>query len=133
MSEIATMSTIQQKVSEKIKSQFLELIPDEAFAQMVEKELKAFTEDKPGDRWTNTRKSPLSDMIELEIKNQFQAKVRSILSQPEFQAKWDNHNRVVASDAVTDLLKKSAPDILALMIGTISQQIVENFRNSLHV
>jgi len=61
------MQSIQEKIEERIKSTFMELLPDEMFANLVKKQIEDLLAQKSS--WNNSElpKSELQKMVENDV------------------------------------------------------------------
>lgn len=111
------LMTMEDRVKERLKEIVAELIPEDRWDQIVQTTVEQF------------EKYDLPKLVKKNLEDWFNARMREELAKPEWQAKWTNTGGQVASDAVKKLLEEAAPNLLAAMIGSVSQHVVQNFAN----
>lgn len=114
----ANLSSVQEKLQERIRSQFVELIPEEVFAAMIEKEIQTFmSKDLP-----ELVKKVAGERVIVLIKAEF--------AKPEWAETWsgDSHSWQ-PSELVKKILEDSAPKLVQAMFGNMAAQIVQATRN----
>lgn len=123
-------SSLKDKVREKIKEQFADLIPDDLWDKLVESELKWFISEP--ERYgsyssVSERVSPLKEMIRKELQNMVSAKIKETLDDPKWSSKWvDGHT--VVSEAIKEVVTKHATEIVAQVFGSSVQTLVDRIR-----
>jgi len=134
MNEVATVqeaaSTLKDKIAEKIRAQFVELIPDDTWSQMVEAEIKWFTTGK--EHYHNSRQyvSPLQDDIRKALHVLAKDAIEKALSDAKWLGQYGPNGEALASEAVTKLVTENATTIVAQVFGSAVQGAVQNMRNS---
>ncbi|MFN8758867.1 MAG: hypothetical protein ACK5XA_08665 [Tagaea sp.] len=112
------MAGLQEKVRERIQASFVDLIPPEAWEELVRRELDAFVRDT----LPNTIKAAAHDVL--------RERLRGELAKPEWQPSWDGSTgKMVPSEMVADAVKEAAPALVAAMFGSMAQQFVDMARN----
>lgn len=79
-------STLKDRVSDQIRSSFVELIPEDAWKQMVQREIDWFTKEEvrqTGYYQERTLPSPLVILIRSELERMFKERLASELAKPE--------------------------------------------------
>jgi len=92
MDKLEIASSLRDKVSEKIKETFTELIPDETWKKLVESELKEFVA------------KGLPTLIQDEFKLRYSKALKEELDKPEYQAYWTSTGQR-PSEAVKEIIK----------------------------
>lgn len=115
--EISTMTTIQQKVSERLRASFVELIPDEVWDKMVADELTKFTKDD------------LPKLVHLAAKDRLMELLKVEFCRPEWLERWGWNNAQSPSAMVSTILKELAPDLVAALFSNVAQSAVMQIRN----
>lgn len=117
-------------IKDRIKAQFVDLIPDDVFMTMVEAEIKLFTEGRPPDRWDNNkdRSSPFQKIVQEEIQARFRVKIQEELAKPEYEPVWTN-NGYDLPDQFGKMVRESAPYILEQMIAQQTTNLLNMMRS----
>lgn len=124
-----TPARIEDIVEQKIKAQFIELIPDEQFKALVNKAISEFTRSGGFD---NDKRSPLEKMILEEIKTIFAAQLKDELTKPEYGQKWKTDGTGHGpSDVVKALLAELTPHIIEAQYGMMVQAMVNQIRSGM--
>jgi len=124
-----------ERIKDKIKAEFVNLLPDEAFTQMVKDTLNRFqhaTSSKPYRHAQGVTRPSEFDGIVLEvftdwIKNQ----MKLLLDFEEWQSRWGANSKIHASEALQKLLIDNSGEIIAGVLGTAMQLTMTDLRNRL--
>lgn len=116
MTEVATMATVQEKVKERIRASFLDLIPPELWEGMVQAELHNFT------------KNELPKIIHEEASLKLREALKTEFKKPEWMGQWDNFGEK-PSQFAAQVVREAAPELVNAMFGRIAQSIVNDLRN----
>lgn len=130
MSEISTeLKDIKTIISDKIKSQFVELLPEELWTEMVGKEIEKFTTtvNRNGYNQKSTSTSPLQDLIQAEIETIAKAAIKAELNSGEWQAQYID-GKTGASDLVNKIVQERAAEVVSQVFGTAVQRMVDQIR-----
>lgn len=125
---------VEDVIANRIRAQFVELIPEEAFTMMVKKEIDWFTSTRSGQYYDGGRDqiSPLQNLIRKDIERKFVDLLGAELSKPEYQPTIFNANGVPQmGDAVRAIIKECMPEIVAAAWGSTFQSAIMTLRNSL--
>lgn len=118
---------IEDVIANKIRAQFVELLPENTFKEMVEKALKDFTQ-KTG--YQNNSASPLEKLIEQELRDRFLRQVKAEFDKPEHLVHW-GHNSQTPSIFVKEIISQLTPQIMEAFFGSMIQQAVSTLRNQI--
>lgn len=113
--ELSPMATVQQKIQEKIKDEFMNLIPDEMFKEMVNTVVKDFTQPRTHDQYgrsTGNNLSPMGQMIRKQIEERTQAMVKESLDELFTSAYNHQTGRQVVSGAMVKMIEENYEAIL---------------------
>ena len=123
--------SFRERVEEKIKAEFMELLPDEMFRAMVQETIDRFTRPKPVKDYNGrvTRHDPSEfERIVLEVyEERLREAVKAELASEKWVGHWDN-GRQQASEAVSDLIVEHSGEILAGMLGSAIQEVVQQLQ-----
>jgi replicative superfamily II helicase len=119
--EIAPLQGIADKVKERIKAQFADLIPDEVYEAMVQTATQEFIKvDAPM-------------IIKNELKTHLLGLVQTELKKPEYNDKWSygagGMSMNIGSELVQRVIKEHSADLVAGMFSGLMQQMLNNLRN----
>jgi vacuolar-type H+-ATPase subunit E/Vma4 len=128
--DISPLTTVQEKIKGRIRSEFVDLIPDEMWAAMVQSVVNDFTREKvsPYDR-NKTEPSPLAAMIRSEIEAICKEKIAEELR--KHQASWDGYGQRTVSEATAEMIRDHTPAMLAAMQAGMTQMMVQGAIQSL--
>ena len=135
----ATTSTIKEKITERIRSSFIELIPEDQWKELVERELHEFIKDPEKDSYGRqvSSTSPLKHMIRDAIREIVMTELQTYLTSPEFKVVY-KEGRHGPSEGVKHLVKELAPELIEIVMQRALQDIVagvlgqlQNMRSSL--
>lgn len=128
MSEVSTeVKDIKTIISDKIRDQFVELMPDETWTNMVEAEIAKFTTVVKRTGYNQTSSSPLQDMIKEEINALAKNAIKAELGSGAWQAQYID-GRQGASELVNKIVKEKASEVVSQVFGTAVQQMVDQIR-----
>ena len=130
--ELMPISSVQEKLREKVQAHFLELLPPEAFDKYVAQAWDAFLKPREirnyGGRVERTEPSELEGMIRVEVRAVLQNKVKA------WAAAWANSEqadaqaqellRQMTEVASTAFLRSVAAEIVARAVEQVAQGIV---------
>lgn len=116
--EVATLGSIQEKVQERIKAAFVDLIPEEMWRDMVNREIHEFTQKR------------LPNLVREEAEKRVRTMMGEELAKPEWTSTFWGPNGPHASEMVKKIIIEAAPDIVASAMGGMVQNIVLTMRNN---
>lgn len=130
--DVSPLQSVQENIKAKIKAEFVNLIPDELWATMVNSVVKEFITDK--DRSYNNHASPLKQLIHAELAAQATALLRGELEKLD-AGMWDGYGGKVASGAIQKLIAEHLPLLVASvqkgMVDMAVSSAVNHMRNAL--
>lgn len=151
--DLVTMETIKDKINERVKVAFFEMLPDEKFQKLVDDELKAFFEatseqfsisKTDRDYYTNTYHlttpiSPFRAMVWAEVKKIVADKFKELLSDEEglftmMSGQWDNYGnqKLELSENLKGLLKSLTLDMAQNMFSNMFAQMFDSMSAGLN-
>ncbi len=116
--DVSLEITLRDKISDRIRSSFVELIPEEAWKAMVQKEINKFMLEG------------LPKLIREELRERLSKVLKEELEKPEYCGYWVG-NGERPSEAVMEITKQLTPDFITAMWGSVIQKCVEEIRNNL--
>lgn len=134
--ELSPLASVQQKIQDRIKGEFVSLIPDEMWEQMVRTVVHDFTTDKP-NRYNHSQlpdPAPIKTMIKAEIEELVKGRIKVELDKAA-NSQWDAMAGRVVSEAVKELASTHFKTILESMqsylVEAAVQAAVMSMRNSM--
>lgn len=114
-------------IRERIRSEFVQMIPPEQFTEMVRSVISKYTEKK--DVYSNNRErvSDFDRTVEAELQTATKAEVKKLLDSPEWASHWDGQKHV-ASDKIKEILTARGPDILNKWLESAFQQALSSIQ-----
>lgn len=113
--EITTMQTLQEKVSERIRATFIDLIPQAMWDDMVRKAM---------DQWV---RDELPKLVNAEAEKRAKEELVKAFNGAEWQDLWVG-GQAVGSKAVQTIVGENAEAFVAAMFGGIVQRMVTDMR-----
>jgi hypothetical protein len=130
MNTPATFSpaSLQDKVQERIRASFVNLIPEDAWKVMVEREISYFTSpSRRGDELV----TPIGLMIRAEIQERLKEKLKAHLD-VVVQMEWDNNLQVHVPSAFSrEIAASMAPLMVQHMFAGIVHNAVELMKHEM--
>lgn len=132
---IAPLSQVQENIRNKIKAEFVNLIPDEMWTAMVASVVEDFTSNtKQQYGRIETIESPFKRMIREEIEAQIRVSIKDSIDKLGHPT-WDAMGQAVMSDAMNKLIKDNFDAVLASvnagMVHMMINSAMNNLRSSL--
>lgn len=110
--EIVKMSDLTDRVKERVKDIFAELIPEKMWDSLVKAEIEKF------------RKDILPNIVEQELRRVYTEKIQEELEKSEYVANWFSGNHQPGVE-VKRMIKELAPDFVSAIFGSVIQQAIE--------
>jgi hypothetical protein len=116
------------RVRERIRGTIADLIPEDAWTAMVQKEVDLFLKETTRERRYgyshDSEKVPsgLAQVVHAVLTEETRRHVKMLLDGPEWQAGWNVSGHV--SVAVAALVKENAHSIVAALLGDAVQRFV---------
>ncbi len=134
--ERVTLENAAEQLKSKIRTAFVELLPEEQWKEMVTTELKRFTEHKPAERdgYGNWRPegSEFSKICREVFTEHIKTEIKSLLNGPEWHSAWGNDGRQQISSAIKAWLTEHSVSLIQAtvqaMAGQAAQHIVSGMR-----
>lgn len=118
MNTVSTeVKSLKEIIADKVRSQFVDLIPQDQWGEMVSKEIDAFMD------------KPLKEMIEAELRKIAEVEIKKAL-QADYQQQWKN-GQYFASELVQKIVKEHASQIIANAFSGAVQDAVQRTMNNL--
>lgn len=129
--ELAKFDTtsLKEKVAERIRGTFVDLVPPEAWKALVEQEIKLFM-DKPYS-FNGDKVPPIVQIIRDELTARFKAMVKEELDDPKYSDVWYAGEGSRASDAVRDIVAGLVPELVVATYSRVVSDTIATMRSSL--
>lgn len=122
---------VRDVIAERIKTQFIDLMPDDVFKKHVQTEIDDFFKAKKNQyNHQGPATSLFQKIIQAEIESRFKALIKSELDKPEFQGTWDG-KRQVAGEAIEKMIARLVPDLVTATFTEVVERVVSNIRNQM--
>lgn len=122
-------NTLMQGVKDRIKSEFVSLIPDDHWNQMVKKEVDDFFQEKARGYNSVQRISKFGELVHAEVHKEAQKRIQKYLKSSVFNIVWNGNGMTTCSDKVKEVIMENSGEVLANMIGGMISQGIQNASN----
>lgn len=123
-------NVLKTTITNRIKEQFVALIPDDQWEQMVEVELNRFTTTTSNDYSRSPKRSELSLMIEEALRGLAREAINKELEET-YRSKVVENGTVRATEAMKKLVTEHATEIFAAVYSDMAQGVVNNVLNNI--
>jgi hypothetical protein len=128
-------NTLKDRISDRIKNSFVELVPEDAWKALVQAELDKFFKPqfvKHGYNDVKEEPSELSKIISAEIRERLMKAVEIELDKPEYQDKWNSGlQKNVGGDFANAVCKELTNELVSSLFNGIVQSAVQRLRSEL--
>lgn len=122
-------SKIMENVTDKIKATFAELIPDEEWKRLVQKQVETFM-DRQNDQWGNKKDAEFTVMCQTILKETARDHIKEYITE-HFKQKFDENNKLI-EDAVKDMVVNNSAEMFASIMYQSTNNAIAALRNSLN-
>jgi hypothetical protein len=125
-------STLMQGVKDRIKSEFVSLIPDEQWSQMVEKEVNDFFKEKETG-YSNSRMyaSDFGILVREELRKEAQKRLTDYIGSLLFDKTYGQYGAPITSQKVKELMVENGGLMLQNMFGGMFSAMLSEFSQNL--
>jgi len=120
----------KDRIADRIKSSFVELMPDELWKSMVQKELQWFTTEPPRNYYDKETVAPLRGMIREAIRAKIKEDIVAEIGKPEYEAIFGG-TALRPGEAVRDIIKELLPEMVVAMFQGVVHASVDKLRQEL--
>lgn len=125
---------LMDAVRDRIKAEFVGLIPEDAWKAMVKAEVERFfkAEDVYNYGYGSDRKalpSQFQRVVWDALQEDTKARVKAFLSSPEWEGEWDGQGNRKAGEAVKKIVVEKSGEIVAALLAGVIQQTIEAARS----
>jgi hypothetical protein len=125
-------SKLMDAVRDRIKAEFVGLIPEDAWKQMVKAEVDRFfkTEDMYSYGYSDRKALPsqFQRVVWDTLQEDTKARVKAFLESPEWSGEWDGNGQRKAGEAVKKIVVEKSGEIVASLLANAMQQTIEAAR-----
>lgn len=119
-------SKLMDSVRDRIRSEFVKLIPEEAWASLVKKEIdQFFKEEASGYR---SQQSGFQRIVWGVLEDRVKDSLKEYFDSEEWRGSWNSNGKPVASKVVNDLIKNNMQEIVTGILGGALQSVLQNMR-----
>ena len=115
--QVNTVETLEDRVRERIRATFVELIPQEQWSALVGVELHRFTQRE------------LPELVKKAAAEHLQTMLKAELDKPEWRERWTGNHIPDAGPALAEALRQAAPEMAAALFAGLGNQIINALRN----
>ena len=119
-------SKLMEGVRDRIKATFVSLIPDAQWEQLCQTECERFFNHAIEDGYRTVKSTSFQRMCAETLSEIAKEKIKSALEKYDGRV-WENSD-IKVTDALLEILKKNASEILASMIGSRVATIINELR-----
>ena len=113
------MQRLSDRIAEKVGKELVDLIPPDQWKSLIEKQIAHFKEHE------------VPKIINQMLTERLKEDVKIKLDKYCLQDTWNQFTGSMTNEAITQLIKNTAPEIVASMLSPIMSQIVQDFRGRL--
>jgi len=124
---------LMDAVRDRIKAEFVGLIPEDAWKQMVKAEVDRFFQQQDAYNYGyNEHRKALPTQFQTVVwkalEEDTKARVKAFLESPEWAGEWDSNGQRKASEAVKKIVVEKSGEIVASLLANVMQQAIEAAR-----
>lgn len=132
--ERVTLENAADQLKAKIRSAFVELLPEEQWKEMVAAELKRFAEPTTERNYhgSTTNPSGLSKLCHEVFTEHIKAELKALLASPEWQTVWTNQGYslpVAIKSWLTENSTRLIESTVQALAGQAAQRVLESMRH----
>lgn len=119
---------LEDVVVERIRAAFSELMPDEQWTALVQREIANFTQ--ADNSYKGSGRSSLQSMIHKALEAKFAKQIDAALASPEFATVWGACGEE-PSEGIKNIVRALTPEIIQAAYGSMFQASVQHVKNAL--
>jgi len=125
------VKSVAQVVKERLEGQVASFIPEEVFNKMIDTAVSNLLTKQPVNSSHNAKlKVPLVVMIEDEIRSNVNERIKQVMSEDQWQMKFDTVAQSASCDAISTIIEKHAHQIMVKFIERATSDAVSLMVNS---
>jgi len=116
---------VMDKVKDKIKSSFVDLIPEDQWDLMIKKVINDWLKQKKVSAYRDDYQSDFDQLVRSCLNDHAKERVKEIIE--EFQEfSWKEEGTINLNIRIEEMIIKNSGKILASIIGSTIQQVINN-------
>ena len=126
-------NTIMDGVKDKIKAEFINLIPEDAWKAMVKTEVDRYFKTAIDRNYSNHNQyyTPFATLVHNELQDHCKAKFKEFLGTPEFNSNEWKDGQQVMSEAVKKFIVENSGEVMANFFGNMMQSALMSIRTQM--
>lgn len=125
------MDDVKKRMVDQIRATFAAQIPDEAFAKLIDTEVKAFFAPVPSHySGGQPSPSPFQTLLRKEMEDFIKKLIKEELNKPEW-SQWlgaDEFGQQKVGEGISNVMKSLAPKMVEAMIQSMVVTVIERMR-----
>lgn len=118
-------------VRDRIQKDFVQIIPEENWKQLVEGVVQQFTVKKKRNQYQNERyTSDLEELVYADLETKAKELIKAELNKPEYTSMWNGMNETVASAAVQEICQQHGQAVFNKVISNMVGNVIMNMRSN---
>jgi len=118
---------ILSNVKDKIKAEFVNLIPEDKWEAMVKSAVDDWFKKRETNYNTREMVSSFDQFVQGLLKEEVKERVKAYFSSPEWQGEWKDGGET-ASDKMKEIIVENSDKIMATILGNAFQSALNNAR-----
>lgn len=120
MSEIAPLTAVQDRIKEKIKAEFVELMPDDLWSGLVQSVVSDFISTK--NQRGYDQEAPIKKLMREALETEAKQHIATQLS--KFTAEWDGYGNKIVTASVKKIVEENFEELLkAVQLGMVEATV----------
>ena len=125
---------LMDAVRDRIKAEFVGLIPEDTWKQMVKAEVDRFFQQQKAYNYGygNQEKilpSQFQEVVWKALEEDTKLRVKAFLDSPEWAGEWESNGTRKAGEAVKKIVVEKSGEIVSSMLANAMQQALESMRS----
>lgn len=133
--ERVTLENAAEQLKTKIRTAFVELLPEDQWKAMVAEELKRFTQETREQTYAGgpyrTVPSAFSVICHEVFSAHIKSEIKGMLSSPEWQQQFGASGRAQASEAVKEWLTANSKQLIESTVQALAQGAAQQLINGM--
>lgn len=125
-------STLMDGVKMRIRAEFASMIPDEAWTQMIQKEVDFYFHSPTESNYNRDRTTRFQDLIRTLLQEEIKKRFADYLTTEGFTKVWANQGYTACGEAVKKIIIDNSGEILVSFFGGMFTGMLENFKSQLN-
>jgi len=118
-------SQLMQGVKDRIKAEFVGLIPEEQWQEMVKREVDIFFKERDRGYHSKNHQSDFGQLVHNLLRDEVTERINTYLKGEEFETVWTGPGTATVSKAVKEIIIENSGEMLANMVGGMVSQGIQ--------